>query len=701
MEEALPNTSSNNENVEFMPIKDSVGIQQPEIVSSSGENKNTPKKSFWRVIIFCIFLLIIFFVYKYTDLLKNIIPNFPVGTSVPKGKIDVKKFSSESEFKTYMEEASQALSLSAGLFGGNELAIPVIESTNLQKSTLPGEAATAERYSETNVQVQGIDEPDIVKTNGKNIFVSSETNYLYTTRMEPSVSVGSKVDTQGIVPPYNLEKTKIISALPVESLAKLSEINKTGNLLLNDNILVIFSGNIIYGFNISEKSNPKEIWKVEIDSRNQIISSRLYQNKLYIALKTVTDGSSCVIPLIKGVTPLDLPCTEIYHPMGTIPADSTFSLLMIDPQNGSVENNSAFVGSGSFSVFYMSQDNLYLTYSSFTDLISYFFNFYNENGKDLITPEYLTKIKNLMDLNISQQAKLTEFSVILGNYKNSLSEDENLKIENDTQNRLAEYTKDHLREMESTGIVKFKTGDLTIVAQGKVPGKPLNQFSLDEYQSNLRIAITISNNFNLGTTSFSLSDVYILDDSLSQIGSVLDLGIGERIYSVRFMGETGYLVTFKQTDPFYVLDLKNPKNPQKTGELKIPGYSSYLHELDTNLILGVGKEEQKVKLSLFDVGDKTSPKEIGKYMMNEYWSEILKTHHAFLLDSKNKIFFIPGSTGAYIFSYKENAIELVKAIANVQTGRALFINNNLYIVSNKKIVVLDESNWEIVKTLEI
>ena len=143
------------------------------------------------------------------------------------------------------------------------------------------------------------------------------------------------------------------------------------------------------------------------------------------------------------------------------------------------------------------------------------------------------------------------------------------------------------------------------------------------------------------------------DNKLESIGEVKDLGKTERVYSVRFIDDKGYVVTFRQTDPFYVIDLKNPSNPELKGELKIPGYSGYLHPISKDKILGVGKEDSKVKLSLFDVSDASTPIENAKYIIDDYYSEILQTHKAFMMDSKNKIFFIPGTRGGYIFSYAD------------------------------------------------
>ena len=245
--------------------------------------------------------------------------------------------------------------------------------------------------------------------------------------------------------------------------------------------------------------------------------------------------------------------------------------------------------------------------------------------------------------------------------------------------------------------------DLNIKSNGSVPGVPLNQFSLDEYDNHLRIATTVGGRWfaGFGTNSETSNDVYVLDKDLKIKGSILDLGVTERIYSARFIGEKGYLVTFRQIDPFYVLDLSNPKSPHMSGELKIPGYSSYLHPIDEDTILGVGMEDRQVKLSLFDVSDPNNPKEIDKYMLDEYGSEALHNHHAFLLDDKHKVFFLPAYQGGYIFSYTGNKISLTKAIADYEVKRALYIDDYFYILAEDAITVLNEEDWTEVNNLDL
>jgi len=202
-----------------------------------------------------------------------------------------------------------------------------------------------------------------------------------------------------------------------------------------------------------------------------------------------------------------------------------------------------------------------------------------------------------------------------------------------------------------------------------------------------------------GSMGESANDIYVLDEQLALLGSVQDLGLDERIYSARFVDDLGYLVTFKQTDPFFVVDLSDPKKPELKGELQIPGYSAYLHPIDKNWVLGIGKENWKVKISLFDVSLPSKPKELAKYNLDDDWSEVESNHHAFLLDSANNIFFLPGSRGGYFFSYKGGKLELKKALAGSAVKRAIYLGDFFYVLSDGKITVMSAQNFEKVNEL--
>lgn len=605
---------------------------------------------------------------------------------------EMKKFASVEDFKSYLAKAE--VSYTTGLRTWGVGVMPMVEGVPML-----AEKAVAERVSETTVQVPGIDEPDIVKTDGKEIYFSGSGKYYWW---------GWGI--REMMPPKITGETKVIKAFPVEDLDLEAKIEQRGDLLLTKNILVIFSPDKIYGYDVVNPKSPQKKWEIKIEEKNQILSSRLHQDKIYLVTKTQIDTPRpCPIrPLSIGGVPLEIKCLDIYHPTIPIPVDVTYTAMMIDPLEGKVEKNVSFVGSSSDSILYVSENALYLTYAYSGDFLNFYLKFFKEKCQDLV-PDWLTeKIEKLVGYEISDQAKLTEFQVLFEKYKNSLSNDERLKIENELQNRMVDYAKTNKRELEKTGLVKIGLEKFAIEATGNVPGRPLNQFSLDEYQNYLRVATTIGETWRWGgpISIFPISretanDVYILDKDLKITGAVYDLGLTERIYSVRFLEDKGYLVTFRETDPFYVLDLADPTKPALKGELKIPGYSSYLHPISKDKILGIGKEGSQVKISFFEVSDPAKPTEVAKYNLDEYWSDILNTHHAFLLDKKHEIFFLPGSKGGYVFSYQNNKLELKKAVSEISARRAIYINDYLYIIADNKITVLNEINWEKIKELEI
>jgi hypothetical protein len=188
------------------------------------------------------------------------------------------------------------------------------------------------------------------------------------------------------------------------------------------------------------------------------------------------------------------------------------------------------------------------------------------------------------------------------------------------------------------------------VATGEVRGRVLNQFSLSEHEGHLRVATT--NGF-AGAGSGSESFVTLLaerDGRLSVAGEVGNLGRGERIYAVRFLGDVGYVVTFRQTDPLYTLDLSDPTRPLVVGELKIPGYSAYLHPVGDGLLLGVGQDATDAgrrlgaQLSLFDVSDPARPKRLQQAALGSGASAVEYDHHAFLWWGPRRLAVVPVQT---------------------------------------------------------
>jgi uncharacterized secreted protein with C-terminal beta-propeller domain len=198
-----------------------------------------------------------------------------------------------------------------------------------------------------------------------------------------------------------------------------------------------------------------------------------------------------------------------------------------------------------------------------------------------------------------------------------------------------------------TEIHEFDTSDprqTTYTGSGSVDGTLLNQFAMSQHDGVLRVASTGEDDSAITTLDTG---------TLRQVGKVDGLGQGERIYSVRMIGDTGYVVTFRQVDPLYTVDLSDPAAPKVVGELKLAGYSAYLHPIGDDLLLGLGQDAGSdgrttgLQLSLFDVSDPANPRRLARHAIAGGSSSAEYDHHAFLYWPKTKLAVVPLQTWSY------------------------------------------------------
>ena len=266
------------------------------------------------------------------------------------------------------------------------------------------------------------------------------------------------------------------------------------------------------------------------------------------------------------------------------------------------------------------------------------------------TTDYL--MVSAVDIDTSSADVETE--VILGSYGTVYSSTDNLYIAEPRYDYW--YWYEESGSGEETYIHKFELNgtDLNYEGVGAVPGSVDDQFSMDEDGDYFRLATTTG---GWWSDDGPENNVYVLDKDLEVVGSVTGLAPGEEIYSARFVGDRLYMVTFEQIDPLFVIDLSTPSSPHVLGKLKIPGVSEYLHPLDEDHIIGFGKETlseaeleeagwswfQGLKLSLFDVSDVNSPREIDKVIIGDRGSssELLWNHKALLHNVKDGYIAFP------------------------------------------------------------
>jgi hypothetical protein len=252
-----------------------------------------------------------------------------------------------------------------------------------------------------------------------------------------------------------------------------------------------------------------------------------------------------------------------------------------------------------------------------------------------------------------------------------------------------------------TEIHRFDVSDptkTTYKASGSVPGFILNSYALSEFNGDLRVASTEQPPWNPAAPATTSSRVTVLrqaGNKLNQIGFAGGLGAGERIFGVRFMGERGYVVTFRQVDPLYTLDLSDPTAPKVLGELKIPGYSAYLHPIGADRLLGIGREGFSAKASLFDVSNMAAPREVATLLFPSSITSVESEPHAFLYWAPRKLAVLPlqayqpAFTGAVGVRVEPGSLAEVGRIAhkvperpeNPPIERSLVIGDKLYSLS--------------------
>jgi len=596
-----------------------------------------------------------------TGLILTIAIVFTVGVqNLESDSTGFTKFESDEEFKASIGDSS--FNSLAGGVGG---AVERTTSDLAAQSSGSSGSYQVERSSDTNIQVSGVGEPDILKNTGDKIYFSPERSYYYRSKAP---------------------NTSVFNTLPAENFSEIDKIPANGRMFVTNESIISLGENISA---FSRETHEKQ-WQEELNS--SIESARKINDSIYLVLrKNVRNNNPCPVrPLGSTI----LPCTSFYHPdSGEI--DTTYTLVEMDAESGEIIETNGFTGSSSNTVTYVSQDSIYFTYSEQVSDTEIMLEFLNSEGSEYLNQETMNRIEELQSYDISDQSIRNEIQKSIEDYMASLSSKERKRARQELQNGIGNYTDERKRELVTTKIASFNM-DLELEAEGEVPGEVNDQFSLDQSSEGLRIATTVGNSWNFDVKPEN--DLYTLDNDLEIQGSVKGMGLNEQIYSVRYIEDKAYIVTFRRVDPFHVVDISNHQSPELKGELKLPGFSSYLHPLQENRVLGIGEEDGKVKAVIFDV-ENDNPEVLDSLVLEDYYSEVSSSHHAFQIDRENKVFFLPGSEGGHFFNY-ENGLEQVKEVKMRDVRRGAFVNQNFYVFNNYNASVIDMENWNTIKEIQ-
>ena len=686
---------------------------------------------------FLIILIVVFLVFIVTVNVENY---KEISSPVEERNLSISttNFSSDSAFVKVSKEDLLSIikqtDYSSNTIGLDQRAGDVLKTT---ESAVPSaQYGTDMDYSTTNVQVSGVDEGDIVKTNGKKIFIGKSNELIVVDATTVPIEESTKIQISD-KDNYYYDQENIRSLLLDEKNNYLYLITEKYNFetKFDDSLLLPQRINlpitVVTTYNIKEDSLEK-LNQIEIDG--SYYQSRFKDDIVYILTTKNTFYFN------NPITINDL----ILRPIKETKKEETFYFEsdMIMPKDQGIDNKNIYkittlkYNSNDYSVIdsldllldysntiYMSQNNLYVAYKkqSFRPYYRYPFNTENlDVFKEIYKKIYPLDIQSEISSNIEDSEKII---LILNNYYNSLDSQNKEKLYQKIQSEVENYYRLKRKEYEITYINRInlkENGFLGDITTGQVNGNLLNQFSIDEKDQYLRVAITYNDEeYN------SLNGVVILDSDLKEHSSLLDLAKGERIYSVRFLKDKLFLVTFKQIDPFFVIDLKDHKNPEVLGYLKIPGYSNYLHPISDTLILGVGQSTKEaewggvvnsgVKVSLFDVSDYNDPKEVSTYNVfsENSQSPIQNDHKAFLYVSKENLVVIPvfdyyytensNKINFYVLEINENELlEKTIILHNSKNSyssllRSLYIGDELYTISDE---LIKTYNFESAKETE-
>jgi uncharacterized secreted protein with C-terminal beta-propeller domain len=496
-----------------------------------------------------------------------------------------------------------------------------------------GSGASATDYSKTNIQVEGVDEADIIKNDGKYAYAIAKGKlFIIEAFPAENAKIISQVDINDQLTPIEMfvSENKLMLFSNQNNYpnyyyaSEEAKVNRASFSIAMPGRMPYYGGSSevsVQLFDITDKANPA--LEKEISFQGNYLTSRLIGKNAYFVINSQpryyayegTTDSNDIIPMMRvnGVESKVASVSEIGIMPRVLPQSFvTIASLNLDSQELTKETVAATAQN-----VYASESNLYFV-ENYWESTDY-------NGPIPLEMGMLVKSMYFPNIGSTQKTVINKFNLV--------------------------------------------EGKAIFVGQGMVPGNILNQFSMDEFNDNFRIATTVENYSSMmeevggAPTTRSTNNVYVLDKDMKLVGSLEGIAPDESIYSVRFMGNKGYMVTFKHVDPLFVIDLSDATNPKILGKLKIPGYSDYLHPIDETHLLGIGKDANEledaekvhsqgavyytaikgVKMAIFDVSDVANPIELSNYIIGDRGtdSEALSNHKAILFDKEKQLLVLP------------------------------------------------------------
>ena len=552
---------------------------------------------------------------------------------------------------------SQEFSSNTMLNGGADT-ITITDDGQMPKPTEGTRSETG-----TNVQVQGVDEADIVKTDGTWIYcLNRETNKLYAVKADGKDA-----------------KITASAKLPEAKESEYLEFNEM--ILSNDRLYVIGTA---YNWMASDA-----------DTQNTMIVVYALGDRTELKMvDTLKQQGSYRTSRLIGNTLVTVSCKQFWYSYFKTDLEiSTWCPAVTDDGETKL----------------LEPDELYINEHS------------DENAYVLITT-IDTQTGTQFD---SHKAIFGGSDVVYCNEDKLLiasSEYENTRSDEQTTADGRHFVKDVSRQYTSLSLFDLSGGSITPIATQKVEGTLLNQFSMDAYDGTYRLVVTRSGYeqtiWTDGIDTYEYEELrdcalYVLDEKLEPIGSLTELAENEMVQSVRFMGSIAYFVTFRQTDPLFAVDLGDPTQPKILSALKIPGFSAYLHPFGEGRLLGIGYSADEktgvtdgVKLTLFDISDPGDVKVLVTQKVNASYTTVQNNHKAIFTDVQNGLVAFPADNLYFVFRVSDDGIKQRGAIDLGDSywwdgsARGVALNDAFYVVTSEAVVVLSFETMQKLKEVK-
>lgn len=539
----------------------------------------------------------------------------------------------------------------------------------------------SEDYSQTNVRTEGIDEADIVKTDGKVIYTLQN----YGSQLSMVLTNAGKMEKASTIKARNASKG--ISDF-VEFFVADDRLYLISNVYEDDS-----AGNpktIVSTYDVSDSRHPKKIATVE--QAGYYHSSRMVDGYLYLFTNFYPEISgnkkkiSRYVPLAGAEA---IACTDIYVPnYGSATEYLVAGSIKADDPSKLVQTKAVLSGAGGV---YVSNDSIYV-YSPKTTAVG---------AKDIALAKEETADSSSSSEEVEDERKLVEAN-------GQIWVDDGFS------------TGPLIDDVTEICKLSYKDGIFEPVGETSISGSIDDSFSIDEYNGTTRIVATVFDEDSIASdeeAGQTFNNVYVLNERLEQIGSVENLAPGETIYSARFLGDIGYFVTYKQVDPLFSVDFSDPSHPKVIGELKIPGFSEYLHPWGEGRMLGIGQATSKngtvtdgIKLTMFDTSDPSNVRELDTFVLKGmYFSDALYDYRAVYADvDRGQVGFFAEDSKAYyyLFSYDEKDGFSIKMRDQVSQAygygaRGVSISDTFYVVAQGSMDSFNMGGFEKISQIKL